>query len=295
MNPRLKKFLSFYRPYKRLFVCVLSATLLSALIALVFPLCIRYITKNVLEEGMPSATNQIYLVGGVMIALLLVQTAASSYFDYKGHVMGAMMERDIRRELFTHYQKLSFSFYDNHSVGQLMSRITTDLLMLTELYHHGPEDLVVYLVKFIGAFVILLAINAKLALIVFAFLPIMAIFILYFSKRMGIAWKTSWERIGDVNTQVEESLSGIRVVKSFANEEMEAKKFAFENNRSLVAGQKYTARKPFYTRAWLRSPSLSPFPSSFSAGSPSRNRPLRWQILSLSFCMSVTSPNPYRS
>ena len=172
-------------------------------------------------------------VGALMLVLIAVQTVCSFFVDYRGHAMGAMMESDMRSELFDHYQKLSFRFYDDHKTGQLMSRITNDLFSLAELYHHGPEDYVIYLVKFIGAFVILININVQLTLAVFIFVPIMAIFSIVFSKRMHLALKQVKERIGDVNEQVEDSLAGIRVVKSFANEETERKKFAYENNRFL--------------------------------------------------------------
>ena len=182
---------------------------------------------------MSNPLQQIYQVGALMIFLVIIQKACNFYYDYWGHVMGAMMENDMRKELFGHYQKLSFSFYDERKIGKLMSRITNDLLLLSELYHHGPEDYVVYLVKFIGAFVILIRINTKLALVVFAFLPIMAIYSLYFNKKINAAIKRNYEKIGDINAQVEDSLSGIRVVKSFANEELEIKKFAKQNNKFL--------------------------------------------------------------
>ncbi len=233
MNSRTKKFLSYYRPYLGLFIAVMICAFFVAAISLVFPLCIRYITKNVLEGGAPDALNQIFMVGALMLALIAVQTVCSFFVDYRGHAMGAMMESDMRSELFDHYEKLSFRFYDDHKTGQLMSRITNDLFSLAELYHHGPEDYVIYLVKFIGAFVILININVQLTLAVFIFVPIMAIYSIVFSKRMHLALKQVKERIGDVNEQVEDSLAGIRVVKSFANEETESKKFAYENNRFL--------------------------------------------------------------
>jgi ATP-binding cassette, subfamily B, bacterial len=143
------------------------------------------------------------------------------------------MESDLRSELFEHYQKLSFRFYDEQRTGELMSRITNDLFWLSELYHHGPEDLLIYSIKGIGAFVILLQINAPLTLVVFLFLPIMVIYASYFYRRMYTIFKRNWEHIGDINVQVEDTLSGIRVVKSFANEEIEAKKFADTNQRFL--------------------------------------------------------------
>jgi ATP-binding cassette subfamily B protein len=200
---------------------------------LVFPLLTRYITKTVLAGGFQNALGEIYKVGAVMLALIALKTACNYYYDYYGHAMGAMMERDMRNELFAHYQKLSFSFYDEQKTGELMSRITNDLLSLSELYHHGPEDYVVYLIKFIGTLVILLNINVKLTIAVFVFLPIMGIFALYFNKRMLIVLRKNKQRIADVNTQVEDNLSGIRVVKSFANEEIEKEKFAYKNNRFL--------------------------------------------------------------
>ena len=233
MNSRTRKFFSYYKPYLGLFFSVMLCALIVSGITLLFPLLTRYITKNVLESNLPDALNQIVQTGAVMIALVVVHTVCNFYVDYRGHAMGAMMESDMRAELFDHYQKLPFRFYDDHKTGQLMSRITNDLFSLAELYHHGPEDYLIYLVKFIGAFVILLNINVQLTLAVFCFLPVMAIFSLYFNKRMNIALKRNKERIGDINDQAEDNLSGIRVVKSFANEEIEKKKFAYENNRFL--------------------------------------------------------------
>ena len=233
MNSRTKKFLSYYKPYLGLFCLLMLSAFVVAAITLIFPLCTRYITIYVLEGHLPDALNQIYKVGAFMVGLVVVQTACNFFVDYRGHAMGAMMESDMRSELFAHYQKLSFRFYDEQRTGQLMSRITNDLLSLAELYHHGPEDYMIYSVKFIGAFVILININVKLTLAVFLFLPILMAYSFYFNKRMHIALKRNKERIGDINAQVEDNLSGIRVVKSFANEETEKKKFAYENNRLL--------------------------------------------------------------
>jgi ATP-binding cassette subfamily B protein len=202
-------------------------------ITLLFPLLTRYITKTVLEGDLSRALGEIYRVGALMVVLIVIHTLCNYYVDYYGHVMGAMMESDMRNELFDHYQKLSFRFYDEQRTGQLMSRITNDLFSLVELYHHGPEDYLIYSVKFIGAFIILWRINAQLTVAVFLFLPILAIFSLHFNRQLSITMKRNKERIGDVNAQVEDTLAGIRVVKSFANEEMEKRKFAHENNRFL--------------------------------------------------------------
>ena len=233
MNSRTKKFFSYYKPYLGLFLSVMVCAFIVAGITLLFPLLTRYITKTVLEGGVPNALNEIYRTGALMLLLILIHTACNFYVDYRGHAMGAMMENDMRNELFDHYQKLSFRFYDDQRTGQLMSRITNDLFSLAELYHHGPEDYLIYTVKFIGAFVVLININVPLTIAVFLFLPILAIFSLYFTKRLNIAFKKSRERIGDVNAQVEDTLAGIRVVKSFVNEETEKKKFAHENNLFL--------------------------------------------------------------
>ncbi len=231
MNPRTKKFFSYYKPYLGVFISVMVCAFVVAGITLQFPLLTRYITKTVLENGAPNALSEIYRTGALMLLLILIHTLCNYYVDYRGHAMGAMMETDMRNELFDHYQKLSFRFYDDHRIGQLMSRITNDLFSLAELYHHAPEDYLIYAVKFVGAFIVLININAKLTLAVFLFLPILAVFSLYFNKRLNVSFKKNKERIGDVNAQVEDTLSGIRVVKSFTNEEMEMQKFREENNR----------------------------------------------------------------
>jgi ATP-binding cassette subfamily B protein len=245
MNSRTKKFFSYYKRYWKLFLSVMACAFLAAGITLLIPLCIRYITKTVLEGHVPDPLTQIYRVGALMCALVLAYAVFNFYVDYRGHAMGAMMESDMRSELFDHYQKLSFRFYDEQRTGQLMSRLTNDLLSLAELYHHAPEDYAIYTVKFVGAFIILFNIDARLTLIVFLFLPILVVFTLYFNKRIYVAYMRNRERIGDVNAQVEDTLSGIRVVKSFVNEETEKKKFTVENDRFLES-RKSTYRNDAY-------------------------------------------------
>ena len=233
MNSRTKKFFSYYKSYWKLFLSVMACALVVAAITLILPLCARYITKHILEGNAPQAIDRILQVGALMLVLVLVHTACNFYVAYRGHTLGAMMEGDLRSELFDQYQKLPFRFYDEQRTGQLMSRITNDLFLLSELYHHGPEDFVIYSVKFIGAFVILLQIDASLAVAVFLFLPVMVLYAAYFYRRINIALRGYWERIGDINAQVEDTLSGIRVVKSFANEETERRKFAHATGRFL--------------------------------------------------------------
>lgn len=230
---RGKKFLSYYKPYLGLFFTDMACAVIVAAITLLLPLCARYITKNVLEDNMPHALNQIALMGAVMLALVGILTLCTMFIDFQGHMMGARMESDMRGELFEHLQKLSFSFYDEQRTGQLMTRISNDTFDLAELYHHWPEDIVVTVLTVFGAFIILLKINVALTLIVFLFLPVMAVYALYFNKKMNRALRSSKDRIGDINAQVEDTLAGIRVVKSFTNDEVEMRKFAYANRRFL--------------------------------------------------------------
>jgi len=220
---------------------IASATMLA------IPLCIRYITTNLLNVGSEKDLYQIYMMGGLMLGLIAVYAACHAFIDYQGHVMGALMERDMRNELFEHYQKLSFKFYDEHKTGQLMTRISHDTFDLAELYHHGPEDVIISFLNFIGAFVILININTKLALIAFFFIPVMGIYGLCTAKKMYAALKKSSDKIGDINAQVEDTLAGIRVVRSFTNEDIEKEKFIYENNRFLKSRREgYRAEAYFY-------------------------------------------------
>jgi ATP-binding cassette, subfamily B, bacterial len=241
---RTQKFLSYYKPYRGWLFADMFCALIVAVTTLILPLCARYITQNLLAQDTSDALNQIYAMGALMVGLVIVQTLCHFFMDYQGHMMGATMERDMRRELFDHFQKLSFRFYDEQKTGQLMSRITNDTFWLSELYHHGVEDAVISVLKFIGALAILFAINVELSLIIFLFLPVMAVFSLYFNRLMGLALRRSHERMGDINAQVEDTLAGIRVVKSFTNEQVEREKFARENNRFLQS-----RREGYYSEA----------------------------------------------
>jgi ATP-binding cassette, subfamily B, bacterial len=233
---RAKKFLSYYKPYLGLLLADLLCAIIISTAALMLPVCANFITKNLLAKGVaPGALNKIYALGVAMLALVALQAACTLFVDYQGHVMGAKMERDMRRELFEHYQKLSFSFYDRQRTGQLMARITNDLLSLAELYHHGPEDIAIAALELIGVLAILARVDRTLTLIVLCFLPVMFLFALHFSRRMIAALRLSKDRIGDINARVEDSLAGIRVVKSFTNEAFETARFNYENNRFLAS------------------------------------------------------------
>lgn len=233
MNSRARKFLSYYKPYRRLFIADMSCALVVSGTTLAIPLCANYVTKNIPGGNTSDVTFQIYSIGALMLGLIAVHTACNMFVAYQGHMMGALMERDMRSELFDHLQKLSFGFYDEQKTGQLMTRITNDSFDMAELYHHGPEDIVISLLNFSGAFIILFSINIRLALIVLLFLPVMAVYAIHFNRKMKIALRRSNDRIGDINAQVEDTLAGIRVVKSFTNEETEKRKFVHENNRFL--------------------------------------------------------------
>lgn len=247
MNARIKKFFSYYKPYRGLLFADLACALVASAITLIIPLCIRYITKNLLEGDTPNALNQIYMMGAVMIGLVAIHTVCSIFVDYQGHMMGAKMESDMRNELFGHYQKLSFRFYDDQKTGQLMTRITNDSFALSELYHHGPEDIAISLLNFVGAFIILININLELALLVFLFLPIMAVYAFHFNRKMKQAMRRSKDRIGDINAQIEDTLSGMRVVQSFSNENIEKAKFAYENSRFVASRrEEYKSEAYFY-------------------------------------------------
>lgn len=235
MNTRIGKFLSYYKPYLGLLTADLSCALVVSAITLTIPLITRYITQTVLQGDLSAASGQIYRIGAVMLILVAVHTACSIFIDSQGHAMGARMESDMRGELFGHYQKMSFHFYDEQKTGQLMTRMTNDLLSLTELYHHGPEDITISVLKFVGTFIILMNINAGLTLIIFLFIPFMALYAVYFSRRVNAALRKTKDKIGDINAQLEDTLSGIRVVESFANEEAEKKKFALANSRFLAS------------------------------------------------------------
>lgn len=235
LSSRTRKFFSYYKPYRGLFFADMICALIVSVTTLLIPLGASYITKNVLGSGLPDALPKIYGAGAIMLALIAVHTACNMFVDYQGHMMGAMMERDMRGELFEHLQKLSFGFYDEQKTGQLMTRITNDSFDLSELFHHGPEDVVISLLNFLGAFIILLTLNVQLAWIVFLFLPPMTVFVIFFNKKMKAALRRSKDRIGDVNAQVEDTLAGIRVVKSFTNEALESVKFGKENDRFLAS------------------------------------------------------------
>lgn len=235
MLENLKKLVSYYKPYKKVFLADMFFAIMASFIALLIPLVVRYVTAKVIYMPAEQVVKTIIIIAIVVGILILFQCYCNYYIANYGHVMGAKIEYDMRAEIFGHFQKLSFSFYDDEKVGQLMSRITSDLFDITELLHHGPENVTISVIKIIGALAILLSINVRLALIAFLLVPFMLVYAYFFNKKMKQAFRVNRIKIAEINAQIEDNLSGIRVVKSFANEDLENKKFKVGNDAFLEA------------------------------------------------------------
>lgn len=228
-----RQFLSYYKPFKKIFWADMFFAFLGAATTLVIPLLVRYVTGTVVYLPKDQILGKIWLLGIGMTLLVLIQCFSNYFIGNYGHVMGAKIEFNMRKEIFEHYQKLSFSFYDNQKVGQLMSRITNDLFEITELLHHGPEDVVISFIKFVGTLSILTWLNWRLALAAFFLIPIMFVYAYILNRKMKRAFRRNREKVADINARIEDNLSGIRVVKSFANEEVEKDKFEVGNQGFL--------------------------------------------------------------
>ncbi|ODT79123.1 MAG: thiamine ABC transporter permease [Pelagibacterium sp. SCN 64-44] len=231
---RFRRFVSYYRPHLKLLAGVLGCAVLVAATAIALPLLANNIVSRLPELAeAPDAMGQILAFGGIMIGIFLIQAFATYFVDYQGHAMGAKIEAQVRRELFEHCQKLSFSFYDRQRTGQLMSRISHDSLWLGELFHHGPEDIAISVLKFSGAMAVLTWIDPLVAGVIALLVPFAIGYATIFNRRMSVALRMSKERIAGVNERVEDALGGIRVVQSFANEGDELRRFEAENQRFL--------------------------------------------------------------
>ena len=248
MEHKWKRLAGYYRPYRVLFFADLLFAVLGAGVSLGIPLIVRYITTNVIILPGNEALQIIAKLGAVMLAMVALECYCNFFIAYYGHIMGAKIEHDMRNEIFEHYQKLSFTFFDNQKVGQLLSRVTTDLFDISELLHHGPEDVVISVIKFVGSFVILSQINLTLTLITFAFVPVIAVYAFVLNKKMKVAFKTNRARIADINSQIEDSLSGVRAVKSFGNETIEMEKFRSGNERFVES-----KRRSYWYMGWYNS------------------------------------------
>lgn len=231
----LKKFIKYYKPYKAVFfIDLLCATIISA-IDLAFPQLLRTLTKT-LFAGAPGKiiSALIPITIGLLVAYI-IQTACRYYVTYAGHMMGARMERDMRKELFDQYEKLSFSYYDQNNSGQMMSKLVSDLFDISELAHHGPENLFISLIKIIGSFIFLFMINRMLAVPMLILVVLMLVFSYGQNKKMQETFMDNRRKIGDINSSLQDTLVGIRVVQSFANERIEQEKFNRSNENFLIS------------------------------------------------------------
>ena len=227
------RFLPYFKPYWGTMLLDLFCASLTTVCDLVLPLIVRYITGAATSAEMSLTASIILKLGGTYLVLRLIDAAANYFMQSIGHIMGSRIESDLRRDLFSKYQDLSHDYYDDAKIGQLMSRITSDLNDITEFAHHMPEELLIVVIKVIAAFIILCGTNVLLTVIIFAAVPMMVLCSNYFAKRMRRSFKDSRHELGELNARVEDSLSGIRVVKSFANEDLEKEKFAERNQRFL--------------------------------------------------------------
>lgn len=230
-----KSLISYYGPYKGLFFSDMLFAVMGAAATLAIPLIVRYITGTVVGLPAGEAMERILKLGALMVVLVLVEGGCNYFIGFYGHMMGAHIEHDMRNEIFGHYQKLSFTFYDNQKVGHLLSRVTADLFDISELLHHGPEDLVISVIKLTGSLAILASVNGTLAAVALCMVVLMAVFAVSMNGKMKRAFTANRARIADINSQIEDSLSGIRVVKSFSNEEMEMNKFRSGNQRFVAS------------------------------------------------------------
>lgn len=231
----LKKFIKYYKPYKAVFfIDLLCATIISA-IDLAFPQLLRTLTKTLFAGAPGKIISALIPITIDLLVAYIIQTACRYYVTYAGHMMGARMERDMRKELFDQYEKLSFSYYDQNNSGQMMSKLVSDLFDISELAHHGPENLFISLIKIIGSFIFLFMINRMLAVPMLILVVLMLVFSYGQNKKMQETFMDNRRKIGDINSSLQDTLAGIRVVQSFANERIEQEKFNRSNENFLIS------------------------------------------------------------
>ncbi|BBH25004.1 multidrug ABC transporter ATP-binding protein [Paenibacillus baekrokdamisoli] len=227
----LRRFFSYYRPYKHLFLLDFACAVVAGLLELGFPLAVNQVVDKLLPQGNWSF---IILACCGLLAIYAVNTLLNFVVTYWGHMLGINIETDMRSKMFNHLQKLSFRFFDNNKTGQLMSRISNDLLEIGEVAHHGPEDLFIAVMTLIGALILMLSINVKLALLTFTIVPLLLWMAVFFNRKMVGAFRGMMSSLADINARVEDNIGGIRVVQAFANEEHEKKLFAVNNGRFRI-------------------------------------------------------------
>ncbi|MCJ7840221.1 ABC transporter ATP-binding protein/permease [Lederbergia sp. NSJ-179] len=228
----LKKFFSYYKPHRRLFIIDFSSAVIVAILELAFPVAVQWFIDKLLPEG---NWNKIVTIGTLLLIVYLLSTALQYIVSYLGHMLGINIETDMREQLFTHVQRQSFKFFDNTKTGHIMSRISNDLFDIGELAHHGPEDFFIAIMTFVGAFAIMFHINPNLAIITVIMVPFLIWLVTYCNIKMNHAWKNMYSRIADVNARVEDSVSGVRVVQSFTNEQFEIARFQKDNGLFRLA------------------------------------------------------------
>lgn len=231
----LKKFIPYYSPYKVVFFLDLICAAVISLIDLAYPQILRIMTKTIFAGSSSVILKVLLPIGLAMLVMYIIQGLCKYYVSYQGHMMGANMERDMRQQLFDHYEKLSFSYYDQNNSGQMMSKLVSDLFDISEMAHHGPENLFISLIKIIGSFVFLFMINRKLAVPLLVLVFFMILFSYGQNRKMQATFLDNRQKIGDINSSLQDTLAGIRVVQSFANEEIERKKFKHSNHNFLVS------------------------------------------------------------
>ena len=231
----IKKFIHYYGPYKAVFFIDLICAAIISLVDLAYPQILRTMTKTLFTQDKDMILHALPVIAVSLFVMYIVQSLCKYYVTYQGHMMGANMERDMRRELFDHYQELSFSYYSRNNSGQMMSKLVSDLFDISEFAHHGPENLFIYLVKIVGAFIFLFFINKKLALPLIILVIVMFVFSFRQNAKMQETFMENRRKIGDVNASLQDTLSGIRVVQSFANEDIEHAKFKKSNEAFLVS------------------------------------------------------------
>ena len=231
----IKKFIHYYGPYKAVFFIDLICAAVISLVDLAYPQILRTMTKTLFTQDKDIILHALPVIAASLFVMYIVQSLCKYYVTYQGHMMGAKMERDMRRELFDHYQELSFSYYSRNNSGQMMSKVVSDLFGISEFAHHGPENLFISLVKIVGAFIFLVFINKKLALPLILLVIVMFVFSFRQNAKMQETFMENRRKIGDVNASLQDTLSGIRVVQSFANEDIERAKFKKSNEAFLVS------------------------------------------------------------
>ena len=229
----LKKFIRYYGPYKTVFFLDLLCAAIISLVDLAFPQILRTLTATVFTEEPSTILKVLLPIGLCLLIMYVIQSFCVYYVGYQGHMMGAKMERDMRQQLFDHYEKLSFSYYDQNNSGQMMSKLVSDLFDIAEFAHHGPENLFISLIKIVGSFVFLFLINWRLAIPLLILVLIMLVFSMKQNRRMQETFMDNRRKIGDVNSSLQDTLAGIRVVQSFANEDVERRKFGKSNQAFL--------------------------------------------------------------